>query len=59
MSKPTENLLTALYSSKEFWDIFRTRTQVLVLAIMDDVGMLSTYLPIDTNMRITASFAPP
>ena len=56
MPEPAEYLLAALHSCEEFWDIFRTRVHALVLAVMSGV---KTYLPIDINIRITASFAPP
>lgn len=54
--EPAEYLLTALHGCKERWDIFRTKIYVLALVVVHEA---KTYLPIDTNIRITASFAPP
>jgi hypothetical protein len=56
MPEPAEHLLAAFHSREEFWDIFRTRVHALALAVVYEA---KTYLPIDINIRITASFAPP
>ena len=56
MPEPAEYLLAAFHSCEEFWDILRTRVHALALAVVYEA---KTYLPMDINIRITASFAPP